>query len=63
VGIFGAVLAARRRWWIVALACAALAMFSKEHGVIAVSSYCSISGFSRQMIRRTRRILASRSAS
>jgi len=35
VGILGAVLAARRRWWIVALACAALAMFSKEHGVIA----------------------------
>ena len=35
VGILGAVVAARRRRWIVAVACAALAMFSKEHGVIA----------------------------
>jgi len=35
VGIFGAVLAARRSWWIAAVACAALAMLSKEHGVIA----------------------------
>jgi len=35
VGIFGAVLAARRRWWAGAVLCAALAMFSKEHGVIA----------------------------
>jgi hypothetical protein len=34
-GILGAVLAARRRWWISAGLCAALAMFSKEHGVIA----------------------------
>lgn len=34
-GILGAVLAARRGWWIGAVACAALAMFSKEHGVIA----------------------------
>ena len=35
VGILGAVLAARRRQWAVAVLCAALAMFSKEHGVIA----------------------------
>ena len=35
VGIFGAVLAARRGWWTFAVLCAALAMFSKEHGVIA----------------------------
>ena len=34
VGILGAVLAARRGWWIGALLCAALAMLSKEHGVI-----------------------------
>src|SRR5688572_12635830 len=34
-GILGAVLAARRRWWIAAGLCAALAMLSKEHGVIA----------------------------
>ena len=34
VGILGAVLAARRGWWTVAVLCAALAMFSKEHGVI-----------------------------
>lgn len=34
VGILGAVLAARRRQWAVAVLCAALAMFSKEHGVI-----------------------------
>lgn len=33
-GIFGAVLAARRGWWLGAVLCAALAMFSKEHGVI-----------------------------
>ena len=33
-GILGAVLAARRRWWAAALVCAALAMFSKEHGVV-----------------------------
>ena len=33
-GILGAVLAARRRWWIAALLCAAFAMFSKEHGVV-----------------------------
>jgi len=35
VGILGAVLAARRGRWAVAVFCAALAMFSKEHGVIA----------------------------
>ena len=34
VGILGAVVAARRRQWAIALICAALAMFSKEHGVI-----------------------------
>jgi len=34
VGILGAVLAARRGWWIGALLCAALSMLSKEHGVI-----------------------------
>ncbi len=34
VGILGAVLAARRRQWAVAVLCAMLAMFSKEHGVI-----------------------------
>jgi hypothetical protein len=33
-GILGAVLAARRGRWVVAVLCAALAMFSKEHGVI-----------------------------
>jgi hypothetical protein len=35
VGIFAAVLAARRGWWVAAVACAALAMLSKEHGIIA----------------------------
>ncbi len=35
VGILAAVLAARRGWWIGAVLCAALAMLSKEHGVIA----------------------------
>ena len=35
VGILGAVLAARRGWWVAAVLCAALAMLSKEHGVIA----------------------------
>lgn len=35
VGILGAVLAARRGWWVAAVACAAVAMLSKEHGVIA----------------------------
>jgi hypothetical protein len=35
VGILGAVLAARRGWWVGAVVCAALAMLSKEHGVIA----------------------------
>ena len=35
VGIFAAVLAARRAWWVAAVACAALAMLSKEHGIIA----------------------------
>jgi hypothetical protein len=34
-GILGAVLAARRGWWAGAVVCAALAMLSKEHGVIA----------------------------
>ena len=34
VGILGAVLAARRGKWVLAVLCAALAMFSKEHGVI-----------------------------
>jgi hypothetical protein len=34
-GILGAVLASRRGWWIGAVVCAALAMLSKEHGVIA----------------------------
>ena len=34
-GILGAVLAARRGWWALAVVLAALAMFSKEHGVIA----------------------------
>jgi protein O-mannosyl-transferase len=33
-GVLGAVLAARRGWWVAAVICAALAMFSKEHGVI-----------------------------
>ena len=33
-GILGAVLAARRGRWVIALGCATLAMFSKEHGVI-----------------------------
>ena len=35
VGIFGAVLAARRGQWTVSVLCAAAAMLSKEHGVIA----------------------------
>lgn len=35
VGLLGAVLSARRGWWTVAVACAGLAMFSKEHGVVA----------------------------
>jgi len=35
VGILGAVVAARRGWWIGAVLCALLAMLSKEHGVIA----------------------------
>lgn len=35
VGILGAVVAARRGWWLGAILGAALAMFSKEHGVIA----------------------------
>ena len=34
-GILGAVLVARRGWWLGAVLCAALAMFSKENGVIA----------------------------
>jgi hypothetical protein len=28
-------MSARRRWWLAAVACAAMAMFSKEHGVVA----------------------------
>jgi protein O-mannosyl-transferase len=35
VAIFGAVLAARRGQWTVSVVCAAAAMLSKEHGVIA----------------------------
>lgn len=35
VGLLGAVLTARRRWWPAAVACASVAMFSKEHGVVA----------------------------
>ena len=35
VGILAAVFAARRGWWIATVACAALAMLSKEHGVVA----------------------------
>jgi len=35
IGILAAVLAARRGWWFAAVACAALAMLSKEHGIIA----------------------------
>ncbi|PYO74866.1 MAG: hypothetical protein DMD64_02250 [Gemmatimonadetes bacterium] len=35
VGILGAVALARRGRWVVAVACAAFAMLSKEHGVIA----------------------------
>ncbi len=35
VGILGAILATRRGWWLAAVLCAALAMFSKESGVIA----------------------------
>jgi protein O-mannosyl-transferase len=34
-GVLGAVVAARKRRWVLAIVCAALAMFSKEHGVIA----------------------------
>jgi hypothetical protein len=34
-GLLGAVVSARRGWWLGAVACAALAMFSKEHGVVA----------------------------
>ena len=34
VGILGSVVAARRGQWVVAVVCAALAMFSKEHGVV-----------------------------
>lgn len=36
-GMFGAVLCARRRWWVGACLAAALAMFSKEHGVITAA--------------------------
>ncbi|HLQ69444.1 MAG TPA: hypothetical protein VK124_07970 [Gemmatimonadales bacterium] len=35
VGVFGAVLAARREQWAVSVFCAVAAMLSKEHGVIA----------------------------
>jgi protein O-mannosyl-transferase len=34
-GILGAVLCARRGWWVGSVACAAAAMLSKEHGVVA----------------------------
>lgn len=34
VGMFGAVLGARKRWWVVALACAVAAMLSKEHAIV-----------------------------
>jgi hypothetical protein len=34
VGMLGAVLTARRRWWGAALACAGLAMLSKEHAIV-----------------------------
>lgn len=34
-GILGGILAARRRWWVVTVTCAAVAMFSKERGVAA----------------------------
>lgn len=36
-GILGAVLLARRRWWILAVLCAALGMLSKERGVIVAA--------------------------
>jgi len=35
VGLLGAVVTARRGWWPAAVACASVAMFSKEHGVVA----------------------------
>lgn len=35
VGILGAVLCARRGWWAASVLCAAAAMLSKEHGVVA----------------------------
>src|SRR5436190_12418693 len=35
VGIFAAVLLARRGWWVGAVVCAGFAMLSKEHGIIA----------------------------
>lgn len=35
IGLLGAVVSARRGWWPAAVACAGLAMFSKEHGVVA----------------------------
>lgn len=35
VGLLGAVVSARRGWWPAAVACATMAMFSKEHGVVA----------------------------
>lgn len=34
IAIFGAVLCARRRWWVAAVLAAGVAMFSKEHGVV-----------------------------
>jgi hypothetical protein len=34
VGMFAAILAARRGWWVAATLCALVAMFSKEHGVV-----------------------------
>jgi hypothetical protein len=35
VGLLGAVVSARRGWWTAAVACAGVAMLSKEHGAVA----------------------------
>jgi protein O-mannosyl-transferase len=37
LGMLGASLCARRRWWTAAILCALLAMFSKERGVVAIA--------------------------
>ena len=34
VGLLGAIVAARRKWWVAAVALAAMAMLSKEHGIV-----------------------------